>query len=232
VGIASPIFPIAADPQDHMHRNENLKSINWEGLVIGIALIVLLTKLSSYLTPFKMYFSFSSFLFDDMSNSAWLSLTIKLLIPLVVGYVLFTLPFYWMLKGTTSRRSLLAYYRYIGRQSEYTAVAAGVSAAVLQTWPMIEYWDVLVQPEYYRFRLSFLLIYFLYFVSYGYFALLGVYLGTIQYRRYLPAGEAGRAIAGVQWIDAVRAALIASASTGIAAFYGHFLSNPASLIAG
>ena len=68
--------------------------------------------------------------------------------------------------------------------------------------------------------------------GYGYFALLGVYLGKIQYRRYLPAGEAGQAIAGVEWIDAVRAALIASASTGIAAFYGHFLSNPASLIAG
>ena len=56
-----------------MRRNENHKSINWEGLVVGIALIVLLTKLSSYLTPFKMYFSFSSFLFDDMSNSSWLS---------------------------------------------------------------------------------------------------------------------------------------------------------------
>ena len=111
-------------------------------------------------------------------------------------------------------------------------MASGVSAAVLQTWPMIEYWDVLVQPEYYRFRLSFLLIYFLYFISYGYFALLGVYLGKIQYRRYLPVGEASQAIAGVQWIDAIRAALIASASTGIAAFYGHFLSNPASLITG
>ena len=132
------------------------------GLVVGTALIVLLTKLSSYLTPFKMYFSFSSFLFDDMSNSSWLSLTIKLLIPLIVGYILFTLPFYWMLKGTTSRRSLLA------------------------------------RP-----------------VS-----------------RFPSSGVASHAIAGVQWIDAIRAALIASASTGIAAFYGDFLSNPASLITG
>jgi hypothetical protein len=215
-----------------MRRNHSLKSINAEGLVIGIVLIVLLTKLSSYLTPFKMYFSFSSFLFDDMSSSSWLSLTIKLLIPLVVGYILFAVPFYWMLKGTTSRRSLRAYYRYIGRQSDYTAVTAGVGAAVLQTWPVIEYWDVLVQPEYYRFHLSFIFIYFLYFLSYGYFSLLGVYLGKIQYRRYLPVNDAGEAIAGVQWMDAVRAGLIASASTAIAALYGHILSNPASLIGG
>ena len=41
-------------------------------------------------------------------------------------------------------------------------------------WPFIIYWDLMVPPNINQYKTAFLFIYFLYFVSYSYFASLGV----------------------------------------------------------
>src|SRR5215475_3131202 len=71
-------------------------SINLYAFVGGMFGILILTKVSSFLAPYKLYFSFSSFLYSDRSIYRWEALVLKLLIPCAVGFLLFYLPFQWM----------------------------------------------------------------------------------------------------------------------------------------
>jgi hypothetical protein len=46
-------------------------TINLYGLTFGVFGMVLLTKVASFLTPYKLYFSFSAFLFNDRAIFKW-----------------------------------------------------------------------------------------------------------------------------------------------------------------
>lgn len=201
-------------------------SINPTAFIIGVGLTILLTKFSSYVTPYKIYFSFTSFFLEDMSNARLIGLTIKLLIPVAVGYILFAAPFFWLLRASTTRLHLFLYYRYLARQSATTAVTACTGAALLQAWPFIQYWDILMRPDYGDLRVPFLLIYVLYLIAYGYFALLGVYLGKIVYRRHLPQLETDEAFAAVGWLDTIKVTLIGSVTTALATLYTGYIQLP------
>ncbi len=72
---------------------EDFGSINPLAFLLGTFAIILLTRLASYLTPYKLYFSFSSFFFDDArSEVSWEALGVKLATPCVVGFLLFLVP--------------------------------------------------------------------------------------------------------------------------------------------
>lgn len=201
-------------------------SINPTGLIIGVTLVVLLTKISSFLTPYKIYFSFSSFFIEDASDNRWIALTIKLVIPIIVGFILFAVPFFWLLRASTTRLHLFLYYRYLARQATVTAVAACVAAALLQAWPFIQYWDVLMRPDYGDVQLPFMVAYALYLVSYGYFAQLGIYLAKIAYRSHLPRLETEEAIAGVGWLELIRTTVVGAIPTALATLYTGLLQLP------
>ena len=61
------------------------ESINASAFVSGVALNVALTKLASYLIPYKLYFSFTNFLYAHAAPYKYAALVIQLAIPVLVG---------------------------------------------------------------------------------------------------------------------------------------------------
>lgn len=194
-------------------------SINPYAFAGGVFAIVLLTKLVSYLTPYKLYFSFSSFLYSHRSIFRWEALALKLMIPCMVGFLLFYLPCQWMRLTGGSRSGYRVIYRYLVLQSDLSARFVGFISALLLAWPFIIYWDVLMQPDLQHLRLSFLLVYLLYFISYSYFAGLGVNLARFAVRRHLPE-RATRGIDGrLAWLEAVRTSTLGIITSAIATYF-------------
>jgi hypothetical protein len=148
-------------------------SINPYAFAISVAATFLLSRLASYLTPFKLYFSFQSFLFSTDDKLKWTSLGIKLLVPTFIGFCLFYLPHHWLsLSNDKSGSDPLV--RYLGEQADLTARCSAFFAALLMAWPFIIYWDLMVPPNLNEHRVAFYFIYLLYFISYAYFSSLGV----------------------------------------------------------
>jgi len=193
-------------------------SINPYAFAGGVFAVVFLTKLVSYLTPYKLYFSFSSFLYSHRSIFRWEALGLKLLIPCMVGFLLFYLPCQWMRLGG-SRSGYRVIYRYLALQSDLSARFVGFLSALLLAWPFIIYWDVLMQPDLQHLQFSFLLVYLLYFISYSYFAGLGVNLARFAVRRHLPE-RATRGIDGrLAWLEAVRTSTLGIITSAIATYF-------------
>lgn len=130
--------------------------------VAGIALIVLLTKLTHFL-PAEYYFSFAGFLYvQDVADPAvggqlhWMSLVIKLATPLLVGLILGAL---WTDDGIAS------------------AGPAGFAGALLLCWPGLVEWELVASPDVVARRNQFLLLYALYIGSFAYLCAAGARLG-------------------------------------------------------
>lgn len=193
------------------------RGINPAGLALGIAGVVLLTRAASFLTPYKLYFSFSSFLLDRGAPLRWEALAIKLLIPCLVGFLLFYAPFKWF-ESTRGRRFSFRKVRYLGAQVDATARASGFFAALLLAWPFIVYWDVLMHPQVQHLRLPFFLIYFLYALSFAYFAGLGVHLGRLALRNSLPTRDVESALTATRWAEALRTSLVGLVTSAIATY--------------
>ena len=194
------------------------QSINAAALAAGIAGVILLTRSASYLTPYRLYFSFSAFLYSHRSLFRWEALALKLAIPCLVGFLLYWLPFQWMKATRGSRLSHWTLYRYVECQAALTAQAAAFLAALILAWPYLVYWDVLMAPTLQDKRLPFLCVYLLYFIAYAYFAWFGVNLARFAVRRDLPA-RATRDVQGrLAWAEAVRTSLLGIVTSGIATY--------------
>lgn len=194
-------------------------SINPIAFFFGILGIITFTKLSSFLTPYKLYFSFSSFLFSHRDLFKWESLAIKLLIPVIVGFLLYYIPFYFMLWTRGSNISFNTIYRYLYRQSMATAMMSSFFAALLLAWPYIVYWDILIQPELIEYFFPFVCIYILYFISYAYFSGLGVNLAAIMISRNIPVPGARKLKKEIVWLDAVRQSMMGIITSAIATYF-------------
>src|SRR6185437_4496132 len=132
-------------------------SINPYAFTLGLGSIFLLTRVASYLTPFKLYFSFQSFLFATDDRLKWTSLGIKLAIPAVVAFCLFYLPFRWI-NLADDRGADRPVARYLAFQAELSAKAAAFFGALLMAWPFIVYWDLMVPPNLNEHRIAFYFI--------------------------------------------------------------------------
>lgn len=198
-------------------------SINPFAFAAAVFGVVVFTRLASYLTPYKLYFSFSSFLYSHRTIYRWEALALKLLIPCLVGFLLFYLPHRWMVLTRGSHVNFRTLYRYLARQSDVTARAAGFFAALLLAWPFIIYWDVLMQPELQHLRFPFLCVYFLYFVSFAYFAGLGVNLARVLLRSQLPRQSAGQAVGRLAWLETVRTSFLGIVTSAIATYFASVL---------
>jgi len=198
-------------------------TVNLLAFSCGTFGIVLLTKLASYLTPYKLYFSFSSFLYSHNSLYKWEALAIKLSIPCAIGFLLFYIPFYWMVWTQGSRLNSRIIYRYLSRQSDTTAKSTGFFAALLLAWPFIVYWDVLMDPTMLHLKLPFLFVYFLYFVSYAYLAGLGVNLARLALYRRLPKASTEGLDQRLELIESLRVSMMGVLTSGIATYLASVL---------
>lgn len=201
-------------------------SVNVYGLAVGIFAVVLLSKVASFLTPYKLYFSFSSFLFDERAIFKWEALAIKLLIPCLTGFCLFYLPYRWMVWTRGSSVNYRRIFRYLSKEAHLTAVTVGFFASLLMAWPFIVYWDVLQRPDLLSMRFPFLCIYLLYFVSYAYFAGFGVSLARFALRKKLPEMLVADSGDRVAWAEAVRTSLMGIVTSAIATYMASVLSIP------
>ena len=200
-------------------------TINVYGLTLGIFGMVMLTKVASFLTPYKLYFSFSAFLFNDRAIFKWEALAIKLLIPCLMGFALFYLPYRWMIWTRGSNVNYRRIYRYLAKEAHLTAVVVGFFAALLMAWPFIVYWDILQRPDLLSLRFPFLCVYLLYFVSYAYFAGFGVSLARFLLRKKLPENLVADSGDRVAWAEAIRTSLIGIVTSGIATYLAASLSS-------
>ena len=206
-------------------RAASRESVSPRAFAIGVFLTVVLTKAVSYLTPYKLYFSFSSFLYSERSLFRWEALAIKLLIPAIVGFVLYYVPFQWMRATGGGKAGYRSVYRYLALQADPTARTVGFFSALLLAWPFVVYWDVLMAPTMLHLRVAFLCIYLLYFVSYAYFASLGVYLAQFAVRQYLPVQVRREAIGRLGWLNAIRTSTLGIVTSAIATYLAAHLGG-------
>lgn len=199
------------------------KSINPYAFTGGVFGIVLLTKVASYLTPYKLYFSFSSFLYDHRSIFRLEALTLKLLIPCVVGFLLYYLPFQWMRLTGGATINYRTVYRYLALQADLTARVAGFFSSLLLAWPFIVYWDVLMQPNLQHLQFPFLCVYFVYFISFSYFAGLGVHLARLGVRSHLPKSTTSDLEGRLAWLQTVRVSFMGIVTSAIATYFASIL---------
>lgn len=169
----------------------------------GVVLVVLLTRMTRYL-PSEYYFSFAGFLYSaDFSDPAmqgslhWLSLAIKLLTPVVAGFII----------GSVFDEDGIG-----------AAGPAGFSAALLLCWPGIVEWELIAHPDMLARRNQFLVLYALYIGSFAYLCAAGARLGPGM-RRWLGArfGAATPSAIVVDWGKIVNE-LIKSAILGTGSF--------------
>jgi len=222
---------ISASPESALAGNASgitqniVTSVNIYGFTIGVFAVILLTKIASFLTPYKLYFSFTSMLFDDRAAFKWEALVIKLLIPCVTGFCLFYLPYRWMIWTRGSTVNYRRLFRYLRNEARLTATAAAFFAALLSAWPFVVYWDILQRPDLIALRLPFLFVYLLYFCSYAYFAGFGVSLALVMLRGQLPDALTFDASKRVAWLDAIRLSFMGIVTSGIATYLAAMLSH-------
>lgn len=194
-------------------------SINPFAFAGGVFGIVLLTKVASFLTPYQLYFSFSSFLYSHRGVFRWEALALKLLVPCVTGFLLFYIPFQWMKMVKGSAISYKTLYRYLARQCDLTARSVGFFSSLLLAWPFIVYWDILMQPDLQHLKFPFLIVYLLYFISFGYFSGLGVSLARLTVRQHLPRQGTHDLGGRLAWLEAVRTSFLGILTSAIATYF-------------
>jgi hypothetical protein len=199
--------------------------LNLWAFALGVSSIIVANKLVSYLTPFKLYFTFSWFLYGEKAAHKWEALTIKLLIPTLVGFLLFYVPYFFLRRIGAPERWLMSTYRYLRRDALVTAQAAGFFAAFVLAWPLIAYWDLLMAPELQDKKAVFFLVYPLYFAAYYYFAGLGVALATLTTRNQLPEHIFERERTRLGWIEATQHTFMGIATSALATYLASSLGS-------
>jgi len=226
--------PSDENPQgDHPESSSSLDPIEQRNYSIhpvaflsGLFGILCLTKLSDYLTPYKLYFSFSSFFFDDTTRAThrWEALGIKLLIPFVVGFSIFYILVHIYVhfdKNGLSPPTLA----YITEQAEITTRYSGFFSALLMAWPFLVYWDIMIRPDLANYRWGYLIVYILYALSYGYFCMLGVLIAKLYMNNLLPKLSTAGISDRLSWLQGIRSSFLGIVTTAIATFLATRLAN-------
>ncbi len=131
----------------------------------GVCAIVGLSHIISVALPIDIYFSFKSFLFDTDNRYRYLSLVIKLAVPLFSGFITTMLLGLWS-RSEQRSNGKLEFYLFVRDNMRVTFFATGAFAALLQAWPTILFWDILADPHIVEFQTVFYFVYILYFISY------------------------------------------------------------------
>jgi hypothetical protein len=159
--------------------------IHLPGFMFCVAGVVFLTKLSSLLSPFNLYFTFSELI--SSSPTSWynpLSFIIKAVIPLLVGAIYFTVHRYLVGFLHTEKPIELRDVNL-----ELTAQAGTGFGALLLAWPALMLWEFVVSESVLPLRIQFVLVYVLYVVSFSYLGSVGVVLARLVWAQGLSDPE-------------------------------------------
>lgn len=183
--------------------------INLTAFALSLTLIIILTKLSSFLVPFNLYFSFSTLFVGSGELFSGKALAIKLAIPTIVGMVVYYVPYKVAISMGTRSDFGKRLDTFCTEHAVPSVQAAAFFGAVLLAWPMIVHWDVLAGYAVRQYRGTFIIIYFLYFFSFGLLAGAGARMvGTLIARRQ---GQRKP-----KWISTLRDGFIGALAGGIA----------------
>jgi hypothetical protein len=156
--------------------------VHFPGLLLCLAATVLLTKVSSLLAPFNLYFTFADLLKSGEGGYGLLPFFVKMLIPFMVGAT-----YFHFAKARdaslepTARRPLI--------NLELTAGAGAALGALLLSWPAIVLWELVVSPTIYLYRLQFFIVYVLYIVSFWWIACAGVLAARLVWTQHAQREE-------------------------------------------
>jgi len=162
---------VASDPHNsstfewrHIYRDG---LVHLPGLAMCTVGTVLLTKISSLLAPFNLYFTFTDLVRSGEGGYGLLPFLVKLLIPFTVGVVFFN-------RFKHRDATLLSTSDHQKINVELTAASGAAFGAILLSWPAIVLWEFIVSPAIFSYRVQFVFVYILYIISFGYVACAGV----------------------------------------------------------
>jgi hypothetical protein len=150
-----------------------MQSINPALLAIAAFVNFFTIRISGLFLPDQYYFSFSAFLFDTRDLDKPIAITIKLMMPFVVAFLI-AISVLMLRKARNDHEfSVDRIDAMLETQLSLTLAFSAMFVSVLMAWPNILLWDILVMAELQPYRLLFLAAYFAYFVSVFYFAMAG-----------------------------------------------------------
>jgi len=122
---------------------------------LGVALVILLNKLTSLLAPYGWYFSFEALIYVDLAEQA---IIIKFAIPLIVGFII----------GLFSQEN-----------TKGTGGVIGFLSSFILAWPAIISWELHAPFGLIDKQQIFQIYYLFYFVAYSYLSISGALLSAI-----------------------------------------------------
>jgi len=201
------------------------RSVNPYAFTIGCLLIVLFSHIASYLTPYKLYFSFVGLLFDaSQGPTRWVALFVKLAIPVVTGFILFILPFYWSRVTAVGAQPGNPVSRYLTTQADLSVRMAAFFAGLLMAWPFISYWEIMARPDILPNKIPFLIVYLLYCISYSYFGGVGVALAKWRIGDKLSEAERQSIKGPLAITESIRTSILGAFTSALATFFAANLS--------
>lgn len=153
-------------------KGVEMRSINPGLLLFALFVNLFAIRLGSLFLPDKMYFSFSSFLFDTRDLDKPLAIAFKMLVPFLAAFVMM-LGLIWIARLQERTLGPGWITAVVADQAVLTLGSAAFASVLLMAWPYILLWDMLVAPELGSQRLTFLVAYVSYFVATGLFAVAG-----------------------------------------------------------
>jgi len=149
-----------------MDMNSKL-NVHFGVIAFGVAVIILITKATSFLEPYDSYFTFTGFLYESPEQISWRAIVIKFGIPIIVG----------LLVGFIAKDN-----------PKGNAGVVGFLSSFILAWPVLVEWELLAPSSVQERRNAFLVIYSLYFGSYTYLCICGSRVTTI-YLEWLSANK-------------------------------------------
>jgi hypothetical protein len=190
--------PTIANPASQ-GQDEPFWKINFLVLGAGVALIIILTKLTGLVAPQGWYFTFRDFLYQYTEHLKLPAILIKISFPLLAG----------ILVGL-----------FVEENPKGTAGAIGFLAAFIGAWPALNDWLLYAPPGLESKEYAFKIVYLLYMLSYFYLAILGtritnIYLNWLAIHKKETRSDIISDI--LDWKKSVRPAILAI-GTSLASF--------------
>lgn len=197
-----------------MNGGSKLDTTAFAATVFGL---VILHKLVSFLTPYQLYFSFSSFLYNQTGVLRWQSLAVKLALPTVFAFAFYVLTFRFLLLVRSYGRTSESPQAFLRDEAEASLKYGALFAAILLAWPFLVYWDILIEPDLRERRFAFTVSYLLYFSAYYFFAGFGVQLAKLYLSRsHKDDPLLETSVGAFKWTEPVREAIAGTVTSTVA----------------
>jgi hypothetical protein len=183
-------------PKGVADMDSSIWRMNFLLVCVGVALVMVLTKLSSLLAPYGWYFSFTEFLFTQSDKPYWPAVVVKFAIPIVGGI-------------------FVGFFET--ENPKGTAAAVGFASSFILAWPALNDWALYVTDEVVAKReYAFKIVYVLYFFAYSHLGMVGARLATLYLKFAEEHGQTKESIISdlLEWKGSIKPALIAIVSSG------------------